>query len=80
MPDAEHLEIARPATAASPILPALAVKAMSGDRPRVAMVCGGHAVIPGIGAPALGDLPAGPVLVFAYAALAVLLRGASLGR
>ena len=59
---------------ASLILPALAVNTVSGGRAWRAIGCGALAVLIGIVLSTLGDLPAGPVLVFAYAVLTVLFR------
>lgn len=52
---------------ASLILPALAVNTMDGSRLGAAILCGFIAVLSGIAASTLADLPAGPVLVFTYA-------------
>lgn len=60
---------------ASLILPALAVNTRKFWRPRLSISCGVAAVLIGITLSAFSDLPAGPVLVFAYAAVAVLWRG-----
>lgn len=60
---------------ASLILPALAVNSRKFWRPSLSISCGVLAVLIGIVVSILGDLPAGPVLVFAYAAVAVLWRG-----
>lgn len=59
---------------ASLILPALAVNTVRGQKAWRAIGCGALAVLIGIVVSTLGDLPAGPVLVFAYAVLAVLFR------
>lgn len=60
---------------ASLILPALAVNKISTGRARRSMLCGWFAIVVGIGASVWSDLPAGPLLVFVYAATAILLRG-----
>ena len=60
---------------ASLILPALAVNALSRGRSVKAVYCGWAAVIVGIAASTVSDLPAGPMLVFSYAAVAVAVRG-----
>jgi zinc/manganese transport system permease protein len=59
---------------ASLILPALAVNAMRPPRAGTAILVGAAAVLAGIVGSTLGDLPAGPVLVFAFAVAAVLYR------
>jgi zinc/manganese transport system permease protein len=59
---------------ASLILPALAVnKRKTGIAP-AAIVCGAMAVLLGVISSTAGDLPSGPVLVFCYAAVTVLVR------
>lgn len=60
---------------ASLILPALAVNTRKSWRPRLSISCGVLAVLIGITLSIFGDLPAGPVIVFAYAAVTILWRG-----
>ncbi len=59
---------------ASLILPALAVNAMPGRRVPAAMSASILAVIIGIFVSTLGDYPAGPVIVFVFAFIAILFR------
>jgi zinc/manganese transport system permease protein len=59
---------------ASLILPALAVNGMDRRKAVVAIGVGMLAVLAGITASTLRDLPAGPVLVFAFAIAAILCR------
>lgn len=59
---------------ASLILPALAVNTMKTYTSVVAISAGMVAVILGITASALSDLPAGPVLVFSFALVAIICR------
>jgi len=59
---------------ASLILPALAVNAVDLWKLSKAVACSVVAVLSGIGISAAGDLPAGPVLVFTYALVAILVR------
>ena len=59
---------------ASLILPALAVNAMGGRKAIAAMITATLAVFLGVATSALHDLPAGPVLVFSFAIVAVIYR------
>ena len=59
---------------ASLILPALAVNGMDRRKAMVAIGVGMLAVLAGITASTLRDLPAGPVVVFAFAGAAILCR------
>ena len=59
---------------ASLILPALAVNTFDSRKIWKAMACSVVAVLAGITISALADLPAGPVLVFSYALVAILVR------
>ena len=59
---------------ASLILPALAVNKLSGRKAATAIICGAVAVLAGICVSTLGDLPAGPVLVFSYAVVTIVFR------
>ena len=59
---------------ASLILPALAVNTLQSRHARLSIVCGSIAVLGGIMVSTLLDLPAGPVLVFAYGAVMLLAR------
>ena len=62
---------------ASLILPALAVNPVTARQDRAAIGAGGLAVALGIAAAAFADLPAGPVLVLAYALVTLLFRVAA---
>lgn len=59
---------------ASLILPALAVNRRGTGKIPIAIICGGLAVLSGIGLSTAGDLPAGPVIVFSYAMMTILVR------
>ena len=59
---------------ASLILPALAANSRETGKLGPALTCGGAAVLAGILASTLLDLPAGPVLVVCYAVATVLIR------
>ncbi len=59
---------------ASLILPALAVNTLGSGKITKAMACGVVAVLFGVAISALADLPAGPVLVFSFALVAILVR------
>jgi zinc/manganese transport system permease protein len=59
---------------ASLILPALAANRRETGKLGPALVCGGTAVLCGIAASTLMDLPAGPVLVVCYALATVVIR------
>ena len=59
---------------ASLILPALAVNHLQKSSTCAAVACGTTAVIIGIFVSTLGDLPAGPVLIFIYAVVAISFR------
>lgn len=59
---------------ASLILPALAVNTLVNRRPFFATFCSGVAIILGIVAATMADMPAGPMLVFAYATMAIVFR------
>ncbi|NBP73636.1 MAG: hypothetical protein EBU57_10875 [Alphaproteobacteria bacterium] len=59
---------------ASLILPALAVNTMSRGKTIAGMIAGVLGVAIGIAVATLRDLPAGPVMVFSFAVVAVLYR------
>ena len=59
---------------ASLILPALAVNTMTRRNVPVAMVASMLAVVGGISLSALGDYPAGPVMVFVFATVSIFCR------
>jgi zinc/manganese transport system permease protein len=59
---------------ASLILPALAVNTMTGSKAVAGMIAGVLAVVMGIAIATLRDLPAGPVMVFSFAVVAVVYR------
>ena len=59
---------------ASLILPALAVNTTNSRKTAAAMISGALAVLIGITVAALRDLPAGPVMVFSFAAVALFYR------
>ena len=59
---------------ASLILPALAVNTLVNRCPFFATLCSGVAIILGIVAATMADMPAGPMLVFAYATMAIAFR------
>ena len=59
---------------ASLILPALAVNTLVSSRPFFATLCSGVAIILGIVAATMADMPAGPMLVFAYATMSIVFR------
>ena len=59
---------------ASLILPALAVNAIAGRKERAAILCGAGAALAGISFSVVTDQPAGPVLVFSFAAVAIAFR------
>lgn len=65
---------------ASLILPALAVNRMKKNPVGVAFVLSAVAVLAGIVLSALADLPAGPMLVFAFAAVTIVTRITTLNR
>ena len=65
---------------ASLILPALAVNRMETNPVGVALVLSAVAVLGGIILSALADLPAGPMLVFAFAAVTIITRITTLNR
>lgn len=62
---------------ASLILPALAVNGMRSGSARGAVICGWVAVVTGITVSVWTDMPVGPLIVFACAAVMLALRGAA---
>lgn len=56
------------------ILPALAANKMRSRRARWAMICGWTAILTGIAVSVWTDMPVGPVIVFACAAVMILVR------